>query len=1479
MYPILRHFICFAILLSTFLSFFSAAQSIPDERQIKLTTKFNYYTKAQGLDQVTVIYIVEDKLGFIWLGTPTGVFRFDGENFKHFTPANSGLSGAFITSLYIDSKQQLWVGTETGLNLYQPDLEKFESFFERGLADEYIWSIFEDSQNRYWIGASDTLYLLDLENKSFEKLNFKLQGKSFPLKEVHTIFQDAKGYVWLSTDRGENYIVDPLLNKLHKLSEDNPTGVTLTDSRINQFIPASGRILIIRDRDIYQYKHERLTKLYEAPQDSTNKLMRGVLDKDNSLWVSSEQGLYQFSEVNSRLTVNGIYAQSNQIFSIVSDRNENLWFGTLQSGLGHYLKKNQLFSHLSLAKNMLSDDVVWSIVEDELANVWVASNASLLSRFDFKANTAKFYESGIDGIKSLSYTNNSLFIGSNEGLYRYTVNDNDTLHRQEQLLDIEVAYLASDADYVYASSWGKGLFRIDVTGEVNSAAVESMSFGKDVLPYITTLKRVGSRLYVGTLNGFYVFDLKSGLSREVVELSGMRISYVSESGNEVYVSTGDSGVYKFDYGLSKIIAHYSYEKLLNRTIYSAFKGANGNVWMSTDKGVLKLNKQLAVYQYDVSDGIGGVDFNDNSALKTTSGVVLFGGSKGVSYFDTNKRSDEEIARAQLLFTDFTVFNNPVEIGEEIEGNIKLQRSILTTDKVSLEYSDYPFEITYNLINYPQPQKVKYQYKLIDIDDAWLKGKKSRTSTYTSLESGTYQFVVRALDASTNEVLATNSLKVIVLPPFWLSPFALALYGLMGFALVITALNIINQRKRAAREIQHAAKRLELSLWGSGDLMWDWDIVNNHVYHSEHWQQFDYPGLAEKDLAKIHPKDREKVSARLAAHLADESEFFEASYRIKRHNEDAWVWIVDRAKVVERSPDGKPLRMSGNIRDINLLKNAEARLNMQANVMSTISDAIYVMDLNFNIVDVNDAFEQITGLSPQQVLNNQRIFATYHGGIAAVIKAQLTKGLAWNGEAKATKPNGEVYSIELHLNPMRDNDNEISHYVAAFSDITQRKQTEQELRDLSNIDPLTQLPNRSYFQYAHRNLIRRKEPHALLTMDVDNFKKINDSMGHDEGDKLLCMISERIDTQINCQHLLCRLGGDEFALLLEDINDISMITQVLYDIEGVMQNPFELNGESLVMNCSIGVAIYPNDGETTESMLQSADTAMYHAKSESGFSYQLFNSSMNESAVRRLQIEGMIRQALKNDWFEVYYQPKIDLETETIMGMEALVRLVHPELGMISPSEFIPIAEDTGLVIAIGEKVLDKACYATQQWRKSGLFNGRVAVNLAAKQFSQEDLLQRIDHILECTQLPLANLELEITEGTVIEDPELAITTMQKLVDKGIHLALDDFGTGYSSLSYLRRFPIHTLKIDKAFIDDLSSERSDRHMVASIISIAHNMDVSVVAEGVEEADQIAALKQLNCETIQGYYYSRPLSEQDFTSYLLKQQVGNKYLSSI
>lgn len=388
----------------------------------------------------------------------------------------------------------------------------------------------------------------------------------------------------------------------------------------------------------------------------------------------------------------------------------------------------------------------------------------------------------------------------------------------------------------------------------------------------------------------------------------------------------------------------------------------------------------------------------------------------------------------------------------------------------------------------------------------------------------------------------------------------------------------------------------------------------------------------------------------------------------------------------------------------------------------------------------------------------------------------------------------------------------------------------------------------------------------MMMDLDNFKKINDSLGHQIGDQLLKLVAQRLNNIIPKHTTLYRLGGDEFALLIDKSSDIAASAIIANEVIEAFREPFSLAGEILVVGVSIGIVLYPEDEQNEQALLRKADIAMYHAKSAGGNRYQFYSESLNRNALRQLEVESLIREALRDDLLEVYFQPKIHVASGELAGMEALVRLNHPIHGLISPIEFIPLAEETGLIVEVGDVVLRKACFAAQAWREQGLFNGRVAVNLSSRQFALPDLQARIESILRLTKLPASNLELEITEGTVISQPEKAIKVMHQLANMGISLALDDFGTGYSSLSYLKRFPIHTLKIDKAFVDDIDKSDRDLKMVDSIITIAHNMGLRVVGEGVEHSEQLSILKALNCEEIQGFIYSKAISVRDFTNYL-------------
>ena len=539
-------------------------------------------------------------------------------------------------------------------------------------------------------------------------------------------------------------------------------------------------------------------------------------------------------------------------------------------------------------------------------------------------------------------------------------------------------------------------------------------------------------------------------------------------------------------------------------------------------------------------------------------------------------------------------------------------------------------------------------------------------------------------------------------------------------------------------------------------------------------------------------------------------------------------------------------------------------------IENISEGVFITNTQFKFISVNNAYCRYTGETRDQALASYMHFHLYPDAFTEEIKKTLKAKSNWSGEVESVRVNGERYEMELNIDAVHDEDGKISHFVGVFSDITSRKSTEKELLKLANVDPLTELPNRSFFQASHQNLVRKAAQHSLLCLDMDNFKKINDSLGHQTGDILIKQIAKRLQ-RITGKNATCyRLGGDEFSILMEDNADIHTVTHYAQNLLDTLSRPFIINKQEFVLGASIGIAFFPDDGESPQEMLKNADTAMYFAKNNGGNSYQFFSGEMNQNAVRQLQIENLIRQGIKDDLFTVYYQPKVDIASGKLVSMEALVRFEHPQKGIVSPGQFIPLAEQTGQIIEIGEQVLRKACGDTKRWVNQGLFSGRVAVNISAKQFELPDLDDRINKILSDVGLSPLHLECEITEGTLMESPENGLQMMTRLRERGIHLALDDFGTGYSSLAYLKRFPLNTLKIDKAFIDDIAKSNVDRHMAAAIINIAHNLGLKVVAEGVEEESQLDILRRYDCEMLQGFLYSRPLNAVRFEKLLTENQ---------
>ncbi|MEO8598559.1 MAG: EAL domain-containing protein, partial [bacterium] len=562
---------------------------------------------------------------------------------------------------------------------------------------------------------------------------------------------------------------------------------------------------------------------------------------------------------------------------------------------------------------------------------------------------------------------------------------------------------------------------------------------------------------------------------------------------------------------------------------------------------------------------------------------------------------------------------------------------------------------------------------------------------------------------------------------------------------------------------------------------------------------------------------------------------------------------------------------GVILDITERKHAEQALRLSATVFESSTDGIVITDAKTRILKVNRAFSAITGYASHEALG-QTPAMLHSGQQDDVFYRKMWQSLArhgcWSGELWNRHKLGHAFIERLSISQVLDASGAVTNYIGIFSDISDAKAAQSQIDRLSYFDALTNLPNRAQLQDRLQHALSIAESTnqrvTLLTMNIERLGYINDTLGHHVGDQVIIAVAERLVASVRAVDTVFRHLGDEFAVILEDLDSADSAAHMAERVLSALSAAFRLDEHELIVGACIGISIFPDDGKTPLLLLKNADIALHHAKGSGSF--QFFREEMNAASMERLLIENSLRLALQHNEFRVFYQAQLDFASGQITGMEALVRWAHPEMGLVSPMRFIPVAEETGQIIEIGLWVLRTACEETRRWHQLGYDHLRVAVNVSAKQFNQDDFAAQVKQVLQDTGLEPDRLELELTESLIMQRPDRVIATMQELRAIGVRFSIDDFGTGYSSLTQLKRFPIDKLKIDQSFTNDIGIDVNGAAIARAIIALGTSMQLQVIAEGVETLAQQRFLIENGCHSMQGYLFSRPIPAEDFARLL-------------
>ncbi|MBB1270487.1 EAL domain-containing protein [Shewanella sp. SR44-3] len=1455
------------------------------ETPLDYEVKFEHFTDNNDLNQHSVTRLFMDNAGMLWIGTQDGLHSFNGINYELFLKQNNqadSISGNYITDIIQEPNGSLWVATlNSGLNQLNLKTGKFTRFGKaQGLNDLRVTSLSIIGET-LWIGSRTGLFLLSLKTHDITRVT--LGQNSAP--HITSLTNVDNKYVIVGTEKRGTFAIDnnsitrldiAANQTLYRAHASSINSVWMAiDNQLWRYNLATQKKEFIWQRDDQLGKESHITDFVISPYQQI-----WAIGPNSGLIELNKQQKHWQSRVHRHEPRKLNSLKENTVQSLLLDTSGTLWLGTGYSGIDKLNLKQQFFKHLFdyHPNQPRMANMIRALFRDAQGTFWIGTEGAGIK--SIKQGLQSYHNQpfadalGID-IKHLNLTINDivqddqgkLWFASNYGLAQwhqgkvvFAAFANPEVQFSTQMLSISLdssgtLWVASPENLFSLKNGLLEEYAFDFQTEfkLNESSLMKIFFHDDAL-------------WIGTMTGLVRLEpnkqqliYKHSEPNQASSLSDNKVRdfLVTQSG-DFWISTHG--------GIDKVITNsegdITFERLkvnsdlASNTVYAMLEDQQSNLWLSTNSGISRFNPTSQEFTaFNEFEGLQSSEFNGAVKWQDTDGTLWFGGINGVNSF-TPQLIPAHRPATKLALTGYV-------LGDKRYRLLDLSHS--PSIKLPFEKQLVSFEVS--ALNFNYPELDRFSYLLLGVDENWRELNNNNEITYTNLAPGKYELLVRHALEYNDYSQRSLSVSVEVIPPFYLTTQAYIIYVLLGCICVLMVLHSRQKKRQKQREFESSIKaseeRLKLALWASGDGMWDWSIADNQVFRTNMSNPQSLILSKSTLIDNIHPEDSPRVQILLKEHIAGNSEFYEAEYRIQDEN-GRWIWLLDRGKVVEKNTNDVPIRMAGTHRDITSRKIIENELKLSSQVLYSMNEAVVVGELDYRVRSVNPAFSRITGFKPKDVTGKHFLFlATSAQGreFYLNVETQLLKHKHWAGEIKIRTRDKKGILAWLEINQVIDTKGETSHFVAVFTDITARKKAEEDLRILANFDPLTNLPNRTLFQdrlnHAITKAHRNQNIVALFFLDLDRFKHINDSMGHHIGDLLLKAVAHRLQSAVREGDTVARLGGDEFTIILEGVSKVSSATVVAEKILHAFQTPFLLDDKTLTISPSVGISLYPDDATDASSLIKYADTAMYHAKSVGRNNFQFYTDQLNQYATRHVQLEAGLKLAIQENELSLVYQPKYDILTKKIVGFEALLRWNHPILGFISPAEFIPLAEETGFINQIGQWVINKACSQLAQWHELGFKEVTIAVNLSARQL-KADIVSTIEVALAVAGLPASALELELTESMIMGNPKDSVAILSQLKELGLTIAVDDFGTGYSSLSYLKRFPIDTLKIDREFVRDITEDPDDAAITSAIITLAHSLELNVVAEGVETQAQLDFLLKEGCDQVQGFLLSKPLS---------------------